>query len=90
MAGAGWALLCRPWSVFLSGTGWVLCARWCQLGNLEGSCSEGAFTAAASEHYLWLLPPASLGPSRSVLQGLERLPGSERSCCHTALTAGVC
>lgn len=65
----------------------VLCARWCQPGNLKGSCRKGGFTAAASQQYLWLCHTSVLRPrlSRSVLQGLERLCLAQRGAAVTQL-----
>lgn len=91
VAGTGWALLYTPWVCLLEwNMGRVLCARCRQLGNLEGSCRKGCFTAAASEQCLWLLlhrcPQAGAEQVSAAGVG-ETLPGSERSCCCTAVTA---
>lgn len=88
----GQAGLCSadPGSVFLSATGSVLCARWCQLGNLKGSCRERGFTAAASQKYLSLLPhrcPQARAEQVGAAGVGKTLPGSERSSCHTAVAA---
>lgn len=68
----------------------VPCSRCCQLGNLEGSCRKGGFTAAAAEQCLWLLPHRCSQARAEQVSAAgvgEALPGSERSCCRTAVTA---